>query len=145
MLTQRIFAFHQKGIGPDGKIKMDGFGVFRFAAEEVTALVRGFLAEGAFSPESFDAFVPHQPNAYMVRELARSVGFDQERTWLSCDRVGNVSSASIPVAIALNAPSCLGGGAGRLALCGFGGGLSAAVAAVSTCGDCAFGTVEHGK
>lgn len=130
-------------LGQGGKIKMDGFGVFRFAAEEVTALMRGFLAEAA--GESFDAFVPHQPNAYMVRELARSVGFDQERTWLSCDRVGNVSSASIPVAIALNAPSCLGGGAGRLALCGFGGGLSAAVAAVSTCGDCAFGTVEHGK
>ena len=132
-------------LGPDGKIKMDGFGVFRFAAEEVTALVRGFLAEGAFSPESFDAFVPHQPNAYMVRELARSAGFAAERTWLSCDRVGNVSSASIPVAIALNAPSCLGGRGGRLALCGFGGGLSAAAAAVSLCNGCAFGTVEHGK
>ena len=124
---------------------MDGFGVFRFAAEEVTALMRGFFAEGAFSPESFDAFVPHQPNAYMVRELARSAGFSPDRTWLSCDKVGNVSSASIPVAIALNAPSSLGGRGGRLALCGFGGGLSAAAAAVSTCDGCAFGTVEYGK
>ena len=132
-------------LGSDGKIKMDGFGVFRFVAGEVTDRLRAFLGEIGEPPGSFDAFVPHQPNAYMVRELARSVGFEQERTWLSCDGVGNMSSASIPVAIALNAPSRLGGRGGRLALCGFGGGLSIASAAVEIGGGCRFGTVEHGK
>ena len=66
-------------------------------------------------------FVPHQPNAYMVRQLAKSVGIEETRTAISCDELGNLSSASIPATIAWK------GVRGPVLFAGFGGGLSAAL------------------
>lgn len=104
-----------------GKIRMDGFGVFRFVAQDVTGFLSSFIAEAG----DYDVFVPHQANAYMIRELARSLGAE-ERLRVSCDRFGNSSSASVPVTIAtadVRRPA-------TLLLAGFGAGLSASAARV---------------
>lgn len=132
-------------LGPDRFIKMDGFGVFRFVSEEVAAFGRDFFGGLRAQGRGFSAFVPHQPNAYMVRSLASALGFSEKETWLSVDRVGNVSSASIPVTIAMNAPSELAPCGGDLALCAFGGGLSAAAASVRVADGCIFAEVGYGK
>jgi len=49
--------------------------------------------------DAIDLVVPHQANQTMVTELAGAVGLDSERLYFDIARVGNTSSASIPIAI----------------------------------------------
>ena len=100
-------------------IWMDGFGVFKFVATDVVAYIKEFIRHCPPPPfSSTFSFVPHQPNAYMVRQLAKSVGIDEGRTAISCDELGNLSSASVPATIAWK------GVRGPVLFAGFGGGLS---------------------
>jgi 3-oxoacyl-[acyl-carrier-protein] synthase III len=46
-----------------------------------------------------DLVVPHQANKTMVIELAEKAGLSAERLYFNIERVGNSSSASIPIAI----------------------------------------------
>src|SRR3954464_6477590 len=49
--------------------------------------------------ESIDLIVPHQANKTMVLQLAERAGLSAERLYFNIQRVGNASSASIPLAI----------------------------------------------
>lgn len=108
-----------------GPISMDGFGVFSFVAAEVTPFLINFLAEAARSDSrKVDAFVPHQANMYMVRQLSRSLGLT-DRLATSGEVFANPGSCSIPLTIAH------AGVSGRTLLAGFGAGLSASAALVT--------------
>ena len=127
------FAFLSKGedgaalrLPVGGTISMDGFAVYRFVAMDVQSFIKGFLAETGRAADSFDAFVPHQANVFMIRQLAKSLGFAADKLLVSADEVGNSASATVPVTIA----RCAKGGQ-RLLVSGFGGGLSAAVASIT--------------
>ena len=136
------FAFAADGAKGDalrledgGTIKMDGFGVFRFVATDVVACIKEFVLHSSPSPSSF-TFVPHQPNAYMVRQLAKSVGIEELRTAISCDELGNLSSASVPATIVWK------GVRGPILFAGFGGGLSVSVGLIDVDADCKLSLVE---
>ena len=127
------FAFLSKGedgaalrLPVGGTVSMDGFAVYRFVAVDVQSFVQGFLAETGRAADSFDAFVPHQANVFMIRQLAKSLGFAADKLLVSADEVGNSASATVPVTIA----QCAKGGQ-RLLVSGFGGGLSASVASIT--------------
>ena len=124
-----------------GTIAMDGYRVFRFAAVEVTAFLREFLAAVELAPTEVGAFVPHQANVFMVRELARSLAIPADRTWISADAIGNLSSASVPVTI--SRASAGRGTIRNLLLCGFGGGLSIGAAHLALGDRCILGSVDH--
>jgi 3-oxoacyl-(acyl-carrier-protein) synthase III len=49
--------------------------------------------------DDVDLIVPHQANERMVRELATAAGIPDNRLYFDIDRVGNLSAASIPIAI----------------------------------------------
>jgi 3-oxoacyl-[acyl-carrier-protein] synthase-3 len=79
---------------------------------EVRALVKRYLTQmiqelGALPGpdgagtllEAVDLIVPHQANRTMVVHYAQAVGIGPERLYFNIDRVGNTSSASIPLAI----------------------------------------------
>ena len=99
---------------------------FRFVAADVSSFIKGFLAEIGRAADSFDAFVPHQANVFMIRQLAKSLGFAADKLLVSADEFGNSASATVPVTIA----RCAKGGQ-RLLVSGFGGGLSASVASIT--------------
>ena len=115
-----------------GTIRMDGFGVFRFVATDVVGFLEEFSGEVAESTNSstfplFNSstfFVPHQPNVYMVRQLAKALGMEG-RTLVSADRFGNLASASVPATIAAHAEAFAGERSpADVLVSGFGGGLS---------------------
>lgn len=108
--------------GSEGPVTMDGFGVFSFVATEVTPFLRDFVSQAG--DMGIDAFVPHQANMYMVRQLAQSLGL-ADRLYTSGEEFANPGSASIPLTIASRGVS------GRALLAGFGAGLSAAAAVVT--------------
>jgi len=49
--------------------------------------------------ESIDLVVPHQANKPMVIDLAAKAGISEENLYFNIETMGNVSSASIPIAI----------------------------------------------
>ena len=142
------FAFQTDGekgtalkLEKDGTIEMDGFGVFRFVATDVVAFLKEFistltpsiLAPSLLSPYFF---VPHQPNVYMVRQLAKAVGME-DRVLLSADRFGNLASASVPTTLAAHAARFASAeGPTRVLFAGFGGGLAISAGLVEIASDC---------
>ena len=120
-----------------GTIQMDGFGVFKFVATDVVSYIKEFIRHCPPPPSaSTFSFVPHQPNAYMVRQLAKSVGIEESRTAISCDELGNLSSASVPATIARK------GVRGPVLFAGFGGGLSVSVGLIDIDDGCKLAFVE---
>jgi 3-oxoacyl-[acyl-carrier-protein] synthase III len=81
---------------------------------EVKALVRRYLAQmmvelrelpdpsagGSDLLSSIDLVVPHQANRTMVSQLATAAGIPGDRLYFDIESVGNLSAASIPVALA---------------------------------------------
>ena len=118
--------------GPDGRIRMDGFGVFRFVAGPVTAFLGDFLKR---LPSPPDLFAPHQANMYMVRQMAKTLGL-ADRLLTSGERFANPGSCSVPLTLSAH------GGSGRALLAGFGAGLAASAASVLVPPDCRRGVCE---
>lgn len=126
------FAFMSMGEGGEalqlpfgGHISMDGFAVFKFVAMDVSKFIKDFMAKIETTPESFDHFVPHQANVYMIKQLAKTLRFKPEAMCVSGDEVGNSASATVPVTMAWCDAH------GKLLISGFGGGLSASVASIN--------------
>ncbi len=100
-----------------GPIRMDGFGVFSFVAEQVVDLLKPFEGQ-------YDYLVPHQANLYMVRRLARELGLSGEKLVMSDGHWANPGGCSIPLLLAETRRN------GKALLAGFGAGLSAAALTV---------------
>jgi 3-oxoacyl-[acyl-carrier-protein] synthase-3 len=66
--------------------------------EEITALPDPDGAKASLL-ESIDLIVPHQANKTMVTQLAQQAGLSADSLYFNIERVGNTSSASIPLAI----------------------------------------------
>lgn len=123
---------------PDGgkrrnvDIYMDGFGIFKFVAMDVSKWLSRFLDEVNESSETIDFFVPHQANMYMIKKLGKKLKFAWDKTWQSGDEVGNSASATVPLTIAKNAAAILEvGKTGKILFSGYGGGLSASAGIIT--------------
>jgi 3-oxoacyl-[acyl-carrier-protein] synthase III len=66
--------------------------------EELRALPHPEGGSGSLL-DAIDLIVPHQANKTMVISLAQAAGVARERLYFDIERVGNTSSASIPIAI----------------------------------------------
>ena len=72
----------------------------RYLAQMINELQQLPHPDGAGSLlEAIDLVVPHQANRTMVVHYAKAAGIAAERLYFNIDRVGNTSSASIPLAI----------------------------------------------
>jgi 3-oxoacyl-[acyl-carrier-protein] synthase III len=80
---------------------------------EVKALVQRYLAQmlgelsaqpdpddpGRTLLESIDLIIPHQANKTMILNLAGQAGLSAGQLYFNVERMGNVSAASIPIAV----------------------------------------------
>ncbi len=66
--------------------------------EELRTLPHPDSAHGSLL-DSIELVVPHQANKTMVTELAVAAGLAPDHLYFNIERVGNISSASIPIAI----------------------------------------------
>jgi 3-oxoacyl-[acyl-carrier-protein] synthase-3 len=60
---------------------------------------RKALAQSGWTPEEVDLVVPHQANLRIIDATARYAGLPMEKMFVNVDRYGNMSSATIPVAM----------------------------------------------
>ena len=109
----------------DNYVVMDGMGVMNFTIDEVPNNIRALLNFATLDIAGIDRAILHQANAMIVRTLAAKIGMAEECVPFMSGRIGNTSSASIPVCLAEMARLGTHEG-GRFLLSGFGVGMSIA-------------------
>lgn len=83
----------------DPWMRLDGRALFRFATESFSTMIRNLVIKSGWELEDVRWVVPHQANARILKAAAQRSGVSFDRFYLNLDRVGNTSSASIPLAI----------------------------------------------
>lgn len=105
-------------------VQMDGREVFAFAVRQVPASIQEVLDRTGIPVADIDLFILHQANKRIIEGIAKRLSVDLDRFPINLDRVGNMSSAAIPVLLdELNRQGKLKSGM-RLVLSGFGAGLT---------------------
>ena len=105
-------------------IQMDGQEVYRFATRRVPQCIEEALSDAGLTVPDIDMFVLHQANARIIDAVAKRLHADREKFPTNLERVGNLSSASIPVLLdELHKQGKLHRG-DRIVLAGFGAGLT---------------------
>lgn len=83
----------------DPWIRIDGQALFRVASEAFASVTRDVIAKAGWTPEEVRCVVPHQANARIIKAAAKRCGVPFEKFFLNVERMGNTSSASIPLAM----------------------------------------------
>ncbi|MGN0834104.1 MAG: beta-ketoacyl-ACP synthase III [Kiritimatiellia bacterium] len=118
--------------GPAGMtyLQMDGHAVFTFAVRKLAEILGALCHESGVEPEALDLVFAHQANVRILDAVARRMKLPMERFYTNLKTVGNTSSASIPLCLDRAAREGALKDGMRLALAGFGSGLTWAGALV---------------
>ena len=112
-----------EGIG-EGKIKMNGKEVYKFAVKTMDDEFNRIIKESNLDKDSIAFVLPHQANMRMIESFAKKVEIPLDRFIMNLHHVGNTSGASIPVALdEANKAGMLINGS-NIVIIGFGGGLT---------------------
>ena len=125
----------------DNYTVMDGMAVTEFTFRDVPDNISRLLAFAGEDVSTLDGAIFHQANAMIVQTLAEKLNIPLERAPFMCGRIGNTSSASIPVCLAelkRAGRSC----EGYYLFSGFGVGLSIASLLLDLQADCVLETGE---
>lgn len=105
-------------------LKMDGQAVYKFATRSVPATINATLENAGLTVDDVDHFVLHQANKRIIESIARTLKVDIAKFPMNMAKVGNMSSASIPVLLdEINREQLLKKG-DIIVLSGFGAGLT---------------------
>ena len=102
----------------------EGQEIFKRAVVGMSEACEAVLGKRALKASDVDLVVPHQANLRIIEAVVKRAGIPMERCFVNIERYGNMSSATVPVALveALEAgrvkPGC------NLLLTGFGAGLT---------------------
>lgn len=111
-------------------IHMAGQEVFKFAVRTVPTVIDGALAKAGMQKEDVDWLVMHQANQRILDAAAQRLGLPSERVVSNLAQYGNTSAASIPLALDQAVRGGLIKPGDKLAMAGFGAGLTWAGAIV---------------
>ncbi len=103
----------------DGRLFMDGRGVFNFAAQNIPLSIENSLKKKAASKEDADFILVHQGSRFIVQTIAQRLGLSGDKVPFAAGSYGNTVSSSVPLLLEdkLNHST-------RLVLSGYGLGLS---------------------
>ncbi len=80
-------------------VHMEGSRVFIHAVKAMSRSVRTALEEAGLTGEDVDVFIPHQANVRIMEATRERTGIPADRVFSVLERYGNISAASVPVAI----------------------------------------------
>lgn len=87
-------------------IKMRGNELFKVAVRSMEDVSRRVLREAGVTPADVSLFIPHQANQRITDAVMARLGVSPERVYSNISRIGNTSSASIPICL----DECVRGG-----------------------------------
>ena len=80
-------------------VKMEGREVFKNAVRNMAEVCDAALKQAGMTIDDVDLLVPHQANIRIIEATAKYAGLPPEKVFVNVDRYGNMSSASVPVAL----------------------------------------------
>lgn len=119
------------GISPFYKVEekkpflfMNGQATFKFAVNSITHDVKELFDKTGLAAEDIAVVIPHQANKRIIDFAQPKTGIDREKWYINIEEFGNVSGASIPIALdEMNKKGLLTRGQ-KILFTAFGGGLS---------------------
>lgn len=80
-------------------VKMAGREVFKAAVRSMADAADQALLRAGLTADDIDLLIPHQANIRIIEATARYANIPMEKVYVNVDRFGNMSSATIPVAL----------------------------------------------
>jgi len=80
-------------------VKMAGPEVFKSAVRAMCEAAESALKRAGVTADEIDLLVPHQANNRIIEATAKYAGIPMDKVFVNVDRYGNMSSASVPVAL----------------------------------------------
>jgi 3-oxoacyl-[acyl-carrier-protein] synthase III len=105
-------------------VKMKGDGLFKYAVRAMVDAGEAVLEEANMKISDVDFIVPHQANLRIIEGVRTRLGVPPEKVIINIDRVGNTSSASIPIAFCEARDKGIIKRGDRVLMVAFGGGLT---------------------
>jgi 3-oxoacyl-[acyl-carrier-protein] synthase III len=83
----------------DTRWDFDGQEIFKRAVHGMTEASAAALQRAGLSSDQISLVVPHQANLRIIEAVAKRAGIGMEKVFLTVQRYGNMSSATVPVAL----------------------------------------------
>ena len=80
-------------------VKMAGPEVFKSAVRSMCEAAEGAIQRAGLTSADIDYLVPHQANMRIIEATAKYAGIPMDKVYINVDRYGNMSSASVAVAL----------------------------------------------
>lgn len=80
-------------------VKMAGREVFKAAVRSMAEAADQALQRAGLTGEDVDLLIPHQANIRIIEATAKYANIPMEKVYVNVDRYGNMSSATLPVAL----------------------------------------------
>ncbi|MDP2956622.1 MAG: beta-ketoacyl-ACP synthase III [Longimicrobiales bacterium] len=80
-------------------MRMEGREIFKNAVRAMAEATHLVLHDAGLTAQDVDLMIPHQANLRIIEATAKYAGIPMEKVFVNLDRYGNMSSASIPVAL----------------------------------------------
>ncbi|RZI48572.1 beta-ketoacyl-ACP synthase III [Lactococcus kimchii] len=107
-------------------LSMEGRAIFDFAVRDVPKNIQATLEKAELSANEIDFYLLHQANSRILDKMAKKLGVERTKFLQNMQEYGNTSAASIPILLSESVKNGIFNldGAKRVALTGFGGGLT---------------------
>ena len=106
------------------KVHMRGQDIFKVAVKNLYSATKEALDMTGMTADQVDWICPHQANLRIIDFAATRLGVPKEKVLINIDRVGNTSSASIPILLDENVRSGKIRQGDTVAMCALGAGIS---------------------
>lgn len=80
-------------------VKMKGDGLFKYAVRAMVDAAHAVLDSAKLKTGDVDYLIPHQANIRIIEGVRKRLRLSKEQVVVNIDRMGNTSSASIPIAL----------------------------------------------
>ena len=80
-------------------IHMDGREVFKFAVRAMSKSALEIIKDVGYNIEDVDYMIPHQANIRIIEAVAKKINLTMDKVYVNLNDYGNMSVASIPVAL----------------------------------------------
>lgn len=80
-------------------LQMEGREIYKFAVRIMGDISVKVLAKADIRIDDVDLFIPHQANTRIINAAVKRLGISPDKVIINLDKYGNMSAASIPVAL----------------------------------------------
>ncbi|KUO79093.1 MAG: 3-oxoacyl-ACP synthase [Desulfosporosinus sp. BRH_c37] len=105
-------------------LQMQGRDVYKFAVRNMVDVSVNVLEKAGLGKDDVDLFIPHQANIRIIDAAVKRLGISPDKVIMNLDKYGNMSAASIPVALDESFKEGRIAEGDRIVMVGFGAGLT---------------------